>query len=181
MKSPAQRAPSLLLPVAVRHRYLLTSLTPAKCYESLRSRVRPGLFEFTLWPTSAPRGEVTPTGFIIRKGTALSRGFDLEAQGDFVKTSQGTAIEVCLSLDGYTRGFMALWFTMVCFFLALGILGQFGVAAEDSPSVAFVLIPGSMLVFGYLFFTLGSLWAASRDDELIEFLKTHLQAEEAER
>jgi hypothetical protein len=168
-------------PFAVRCHHLVTRLTPQGCCERLQPQVRPMPFLPVSLPPHHIYGEVTSTGFTIRKAVVHSRQMQTVAAGRFAPNSRGTEIDVKLSADTFSTVFLAVWLGGVFLFLLSGVASWFGSQPGHRPSLAFIIIPTWMLLGGYGVGVLFRWLAIGEEDRLVHFLKKTLQADEVVR
>src|SRR6267143_5209540 len=125
-----------------------TSLTPDDAAQILAQTVIPRSKWFPFWSraTSAFEGRVSPEGFNINRGIRYRNSFLPILHGRFRQTSDGTLVDVRMTMHPTVILFLLFWYVII----AIALFEFAEGVAHDAPVSARDWIPLGVLVFIYM-------------------------------
>lgn len=163
---------------------LLSCLPPNQVLERLRECVDEesfSLFSFSGYDGNNPvLGRFDDDSFRLRKRIYYRNSFEILFFARIEFRDGGSAIVGHFAMSGFVQAFIYLWFSLVA--LLGSVLFIAGIATilskgSDSETLASLLVPPGLLLFGFLLVKIGNVLSSPNEDFIINYLEEKLSAQ----
>lgn len=146
-----------------------TKLTREIVVERLRNKVEKDKLLRPSQEHNYFQGKVTTDGFLIKRIIHYRNSFIPIINGKFIGNNSDIKVAIRMGLNPFVAAFMFFWLGGA----GLGILGVIaGLLTKQTTSVALILIPVGMLLFGWALVSAGFWFEAKRQKiVLVEMFK----------